>query len=236
MDRVREVPAGQRSLCCCRCGRRCGRFMQMGLAQAQALAKVPPEAKQFLEMLNLVSAVELTLNVSAPGPSSLVVHCNDDAAAQKVEATMQEAIAKTCEPPSRPNSRPATIRLRKRWNGMRIACGNYFNRSAAAPALRAFILTGKIRHNSSSCRLALIGIAWRLRCCRQFKQRAVRAMRTQAAPGAGGPPEAPAHRARRSLVQQRRCASIGRRLGRLNPLNLALRTGMNWRNRCEFAS
>ena len=45
-------------------------------------------------MLNLVSAVELTLNVSAPGPSSLVVHCNDDAGAQQVESAIQEGIQK----------------------------------------------------------------------------------------------------------------------------------------------
>jgi len=68
--------------------------MQMGLAQAQAMGKVPPEAKQNLEMLNLVSAIELTLNVSAPGPTSLIIHCNDEAGAQKVETTVQESLQK----------------------------------------------------------------------------------------------------------------------------------------------
>jgi hypothetical protein len=92
-DRMREVPAGNDlyvavDLASLR------PFIRMGLAQAQAMGKVPPEAKQYSEMLNLVSALELTLNVSAPGPTSLVVHCSDDAAAQKVETSIQEMLQK----------------------------------------------------------------------------------------------------------------------------------------------
>jgi hypothetical protein len=91
IDRVREAPSGSDlylavDLATLR------PFMQMGLMQAQS--KIPPDAKPYLDMLNLVSAIELTFNMSAPGPSSLVVHCNDDAAAQKVESTIQETIQK----------------------------------------------------------------------------------------------------------------------------------------------
>jgi hypothetical protein len=67
-------------------------LMQMGMAQAQA--KAPPEAKQYMEALNLVSAAELTLNLVTPGPTSLVLHGNDEAAAQQIETVMQEAAKK----------------------------------------------------------------------------------------------------------------------------------------------
>jgi len=103
MDRLREVPSGSDlyvavDLASLR------PFMQMGLAQAQAMGKVPPEAKQQAEMLNLVSGFELTLNVSAPGPTSLVVHFNDDAAAQKAEAMVIESLQKLRA--SRPSEQP----------------------------------------------------------------------------------------------------------------------------------
>ena len=93
MDRLREVPSGSDlyvtvDLAALR------PFIQMGLAQAQSMGKLPPEAKQSAEMLNLVSGIELTLNVSAPGPTSLVVHFNDDATAQKAEAMAQENLQK----------------------------------------------------------------------------------------------------------------------------------------------
>jgi hypothetical protein len=59
------------------------------------MANVPPNApptvKQQLEAVNLISAVELTLNISNPAPSSFVAHCTDEAAAQKIEAIVQEA-------------------------------------------------------------------------------------------------------------------------------------------------
>jgi hypothetical protein len=85
-------------------------FIQMGLAQAQA--KVPAEAKAdfekakpYLALIDLVSAFEFTLNASMPGSTSLVVHCTDDAGAQKVEATIQEGIQKirTPDPSAQPN-------------------------------------------------------------------------------------------------------------------------------------
>ncbi|HVT26677.1 MAG TPA: hypothetical protein VHE81_01540 [Lacipirellulaceae bacterium] len=48
-------------------------------------ANAPPQAKQLLEAAGLISAIELTVNLSNPGPTSLVLQCNDDASTQKLE-------------------------------------------------------------------------------------------------------------------------------------------------------
>jgi len=93
MDRLREVPSGS-DLYVTLDLAALGPFMQMGLANAQASGKLPPEAKQGAEMINLVSGLEMTLNSSAPGPTSLVVHFKDDASAQKAESAVQETLQK----------------------------------------------------------------------------------------------------------------------------------------------
>jgi hypothetical protein len=63
-------------------------LMAVGLLQAaqQMPPGTPPEIQQFFEAPNLISATELTLNLSSDGPVALVVHANDDAAAEKLEA------------------------------------------------------------------------------------------------------------------------------------------------------
>jgi hypothetical protein len=99
MDRIRDVAAGS-DLYLAIDVASLRPYIQMGLAQAQAQGKAPPEAKQYIEMLNQISGAELNLNLSAPGPTSFVVHCNDDAAAQKVESAIQEAIQKYKTPPT----------------------------------------------------------------------------------------------------------------------------------------
>jgi hypothetical protein len=73
-------------------------LMQMGMAQAPA--KLPPQAKQAVEALKTVSAAELTLNLVAAGPVSLVVHANDEAAAQQIEAFLQEGVKQYQTPPN----------------------------------------------------------------------------------------------------------------------------------------
>jgi hypothetical protein len=70
-------------------------LMQMGLAQSRE--PIPPDAKPFLDALNLIDAAELTLNLSRPGTTSLVAYANDEAAAQKVETLISEAAAKVKE-------------------------------------------------------------------------------------------------------------------------------------------
>ena len=66
-------------------------LIQMGLGMAPA--EMPPDAKELLEAPNLLAAAELTLNVSGPGPTSLVLHANDESAAQQLE-TMFVDLAK----------------------------------------------------------------------------------------------------------------------------------------------
>jgi hypothetical protein len=69
-------------------------LIMMGLAQAQG--KVPPDLQPLLEVPNLLSAAELTFNLSG-APISLVAHANDEADAQKLEALMAEANRKSQE-------------------------------------------------------------------------------------------------------------------------------------------
>ena len=66
-------------------------FIEIGVAQAKSTGQIPPQAEKFLEVPKLVSAAELTLNMSGPRTSSLVLHANDDAAAQQLESLFAEA-------------------------------------------------------------------------------------------------------------------------------------------------
>ncbi len=70
-------------------------FIQMGLAQAQQ--QMPAEAKRFADGATLVSAAELTVNISKPATTSFVVHANDAAAAEQVEGLLNEAVDKARE-------------------------------------------------------------------------------------------------------------------------------------------
>lgn len=66
-------------------------FIEMGVAQAQTSGKLPPQAQPLLELPKLVSAVELTFNITQAGPIQLVLHANDEAAAEKLETTLAAA-------------------------------------------------------------------------------------------------------------------------------------------------
>ncbi|MEX0641937.1 MAG: DUF1559 domain-containing protein, partial [Pirellulales bacterium] len=61
--------------------------MAMGLmAAAQKMPLgAPPEVQQLFEAPNLISAAELTINLSGNGSTSLVVHANDEASAERLE-------------------------------------------------------------------------------------------------------------------------------------------------------
>jgi type II secretory pathway pseudopilin PulG len=91
IDRVRKVPSGS-DLYVAIDVASLRPLIQMGLAQAQS--QIPPDARPLLEAVNLLSAAELTVNLSSPGPTSLVAHANDEAAAQKLEKIMADATAK----------------------------------------------------------------------------------------------------------------------------------------------
>jgi hypothetical protein len=88
VDRLRDVPSGSDlyafvDLTSLR------PFLGMAMGGGDP-AKAPPAVKQQLELANQISGLELTLNMSNPGLSSLVAHCNDEAAAQKVEMMIQQ--------------------------------------------------------------------------------------------------------------------------------------------------
>ncbi len=70
-------------------------IIQMGLAQAQR--QMPPDARPFADAINLVTAADLTLNLSKAAPSSLVVHANDEAAAKQIETLIADTAAKAHE-------------------------------------------------------------------------------------------------------------------------------------------
>jgi mono/diheme cytochrome c family protein len=77
-------------------------FLEMGMAQAKASGKVPPQGEKFLELPKLISVAELTLNLTGAGPMSLVVHATDEAAAQQIETLLNEASNNpTVGPPDR---------------------------------------------------------------------------------------------------------------------------------------
>jgi hypothetical protein len=65
-------------------------FIEMGLAQYKASGKVPPQMEKYLELPKLISAAELTFNLTGSGPMSLVVHANDETAAQQLESVLLE--------------------------------------------------------------------------------------------------------------------------------------------------
>ena len=67
-------------------------LLQMGLAQTGK--PIPPDAKPFLDALNLIDAAELTVNLSKAGTTSLVAYANDDAAAEQIEKILADSAAK----------------------------------------------------------------------------------------------------------------------------------------------
>jgi hypothetical protein len=87
LDRVRAEPAGS-DLFVALDFNAVRPFIQMALTD-EVKAKVPPPAQPLLEAINLISAVTLTVNLSQPAPSSLVLHANDEAAAQQLEGMLQ---------------------------------------------------------------------------------------------------------------------------------------------------
>jgi hypothetical protein len=89
LDRVKSVPAGNDLYVAVDVGS-LRPLIMLGLAQAQAQGEIPPDVQPFLEAPNLISAAELTLNLSG-APMSLVVHANDDGDAQKLQSLLADA-------------------------------------------------------------------------------------------------------------------------------------------------
>jgi hypothetical protein len=200
MDRVREVPAGSDlyvavDLATLR------PYIQMLVAQAQALGKVPPEAKQNLEQLNLVSAIELTLNVSAPGPTSLVIHCTDDAAAQKVESGVQEFLQKIRD--SKPTEQPAVDDpIAQAMERYKDRLSQLFQPQRSGNSVTCLHLDGQNPAQQQFAAVGIIGAAVAAILPAVQAARAA-AMRAQPAPNAGGASEGPAAPASPEAGQRR---------------------------------
>ena len=91
MDRLRSMPGGSDlyiavNITALR------PLVMIGLARSGE--PIPPDAKPFLDAFNLIDSAELTVNLSKAGATSLVVHANDDNAAQKVESILADMAAK----------------------------------------------------------------------------------------------------------------------------------------------
>jgi prepilin-type processing-associated H-X9-DG protein len=63
----------------------------MNVAVAQQGVGFPEEAKPFLEVPNLVSAIDLAFNITNPGPTLLAIHANDAMSADKLESLYAHA-------------------------------------------------------------------------------------------------------------------------------------------------
>lgn len=65
----------------------------IGVVVMQQGDKFPAEAKPFLDAPNLVKAIELAATLSGPGPSSLIVYGENEAAAEKLAAMVDQGLA-----------------------------------------------------------------------------------------------------------------------------------------------
>ncbi len=93
VDRIRSVPGGN-DLYAVVDIESLRPILQLVLAQAQA--NVPPDYQQFLQAPNLMKAYELTFNLSGH-PIAMVLHANDEAAAQQLETLVAESNRKSQE-------------------------------------------------------------------------------------------------------------------------------------------
>jgi hypothetical protein len=93
LDRLRDVPAGSDVYAAVNVASLRG---LLPIIMGSAGQAIPKEVNALLEG---ITAAELTLNLATRGPISMVVHCNDEAAAQQLEmfllAIRQNAVAPT---------------------------------------------------------------------------------------------------------------------------------------------
>ncbi|HEX5471710.1 MAG TPA: hypothetical protein VFW73_07470, partial [Lacipirellulaceae bacterium] len=146
MDRIRQVPANT------------DLYIAVDVASLRPLLSAfvpklppnaPPQVKLPEEALSLISAAELMFNLSNPGPTSLVLQCNDDAAAQKLE-TMYQKIKQKAEsdnPAGQPSVETPLMQAMKRYmdrflqpyqwqrNGASITCFRLDGQSAGQQQL-----------------------------------------------------------------------------------------------------
>lgn len=88
LDHVRQAPAGS------------DLYVAVDVAALRPIAgpyvgmaasKLPPDLQPLFTIPNFISAAELTVNLTGDGPTSLVVHANDEAAAEQVLSLVADA-------------------------------------------------------------------------------------------------------------------------------------------------
>jgi type II secretory pathway pseudopilin PulG len=87
IERIRNVPAGDDIYMACDLAA-FRPLIALGLSQAK---DIPPEAKPYVEMPNLIESAELSINLTHDAVSQLIIHANDDASAEKLVAEVKAA-------------------------------------------------------------------------------------------------------------------------------------------------
>lgn len=129
-------------------------LIQLSLAGFQAQA--PPETKPFLDAPNLVAAVELMLNISAPAPMSLVVHGNDEAAAQQLE-TLMLAASKTYRPAAESERAPSDDPIEQALAQYMERISQPFQPQRNGASLTCFYIDGQNQAQQQLMSVAVIG-------------------------------------------------------------------------------
>jgi hypothetical protein len=88
LDRLRNAPAGSDLYVAIDVAS----FRPMlGMALGMAAGQAPPDFQPLFGIPNLISSAELTVNLTGPGPTSLVVNANDEAAAEQILSLLNDA-------------------------------------------------------------------------------------------------------------------------------------------------
>lgn len=95
----------------------------LSVAVAQRGANFPEEAKPFLELPNLIAAIDLAFNVTHPGPTLLAIHANDATSADKIESLYRLA-----QDIQRKNAAAQAAELQKSDDPIQRAFGKYLER------------------------------------------------------------------------------------------------------------
>lgn len=103
----------------------------INMSVAQRRTPLPDELRPFLGAPNLISAAELTLNLSAARPSSLVFHANDATAADALESMVSHAIEQQQQ-----RARQFTEKMLSSDDPIEQAFGKYLDRMSKMPAGR----------------------------------------------------------------------------------------------------
>jgi mono/diheme cytochrome c family protein len=156
-------------------------FIELGLGQAKGTGQIPPQAEKFLDVPKLVSAAELTLNISEPRSSSLVLHANDDEAAGQLETLFTQTAEQSQDrygagqPQSYDPGLQALAQYRERMM-------QPFRPQRVGTSITLFQLDGQNPAHQQLVNLAVVGLA------AAATMPAFQAAR-QAAQGAASPPE-----------------------------------------------